>query len=665
MQSNLHLMRQSSSLWRSEQSLEKQRTGHPHDLATRALAKLASIDPGHVRPQGIASLWGVWAVVAAALGMAQAAHWAFRKALGIGWFSSCTPLAAQLTDAVARQECSSAHSVPSKEGFEDMAAQAPVACTGEDEDDVTTQKRRAQAEAAAQRVEYRSQLQLVLSGLGKSGKVADDAQALFRLADQLFGSPVNVPEFVEQGGVPIIIKAADRALQELSRKPYDSATLPLLLQAASDDVMAAVLQPSSLHGLGYLLHHRPQLSGRLQGLVMGQLHYLITVHPSELLELLITEHLVGCFASGMVKKLGRLFVCQLLSSRGQEVMVKIEDQYELDVALALAEHTRLDELLSAFWEELPGAGEEAVAHAAGDAGADAGAEPASCEQQLPPVCVAVLSLVRHLMSQGLSLQAVPHVRGDSIDESLSSTSSGSCIDAALSIPDESGVYSAVLSEQQRMPAHAVSSSSQRMMVVFRFGHLEHSVQQQMYKQIRQSSKFVHSLLSKSCVSRGCPVTVLGTPHFTPEANRWVLQCLERWLSTGELRGFSAAQACKLWVAADFLQVNGLQAACEDVMAAGFAADASGCEVATALELCSRHTNSSSRLQRLVAQALMRSCSAAGAQQRRTALLQLQSLKDSYREVLLPAVREEVRDSLVTLCMLNAGCDDDMPEEIVE
>jgi hypothetical protein len=575
------------------------------------------------------------------------------------------------------------------------------------------------------------------------------------------------------------------------------------LKAASADVVTAVLQPSSLHGLGALLHHRPQLSGRLQGLVMGQLHYLIAMKPTELLEALIEEHLVGCFASGMVKKLGRLLVCQLLSSQGQDVMAKIEQQYELDVALALAQvvplpvhlklsthpvqaqqhqlvegqlgrggqieladdgedddddlhavdqhvpaprtaqqvpataalavvddvytdilacrlllqHSRLDELLAAFWDEMENQGQAAGAHAA----ADAGAGCTCCEQDLPPVCAAVLALVRHLMSRDLSLQAVPpHMRGDSIDESLSSTSSNSCIDVALSMPDVSGVYSAVLSGMvlpqdlpasrsgccslgseaaagglgsahqhqqasqllvlpqlpadgaagapppgpQQMPAESGNSSNLRM-VVFRFGHLEHSVTQQMYTQVRQSSKLMHSMLRKAPLSQDCPVTVLVTPHFTQEANCWVLQCLERWLSTGELWGFSAAQACKLWIAADFLQVEELQAACEDVMAATFAADGQWYEVATALELCVRHTNSSIRLQRLVAQGLMRGCSTSEVEQHRPALLQLRSLMGRYKEVLLPAMREEIRDRLVTLCMLNAGVDDDMLEEVVE
>lgn len=87
-----------------------------------------------------------------------------------------------------------------------------------------------QAEAAAQHAEYRSQLQLVLSSMGKSGKVADDAQLLYRLADQLFASPLNVLELIEQGGVSVLHKAADRALQELSREHCDSAALTLLLQ---------------------------------------------------------------------------------------------------------------------------------------------------------------------------------------------------------------------------------------------------------------------------------------------------------------------------------------------------------------------------------------------------------------------------------------------------
>jgi hypothetical protein len=66
--------------------------------------------------------------------------------------------------------------------------------------------------------------------MGKSGKVDDDAQLLYRLADQLFASPLNVVELIEQGGVSVLHKAADRALQELRREHCDSAALTLLLQ---------------------------------------------------------------------------------------------------------------------------------------------------------------------------------------------------------------------------------------------------------------------------------------------------------------------------------------------------------------------------------------------------------------------------------------------------
>jgi hypothetical protein len=547
----------------------------------------------------------------------------------------------------------------------------------------------------------------------------------------------------------------------------------VLLQTA----VAAVLQPDSLHGLAYLLHHQPQLSDRLRGLVFGLLHYLLTFHTSQLLQLLVEEHLVGSFASGASPKLGRLLVCQLISVRGQEVMANIEASYELDVPLALAQiiplplhlklppapvppppqqqqddgeiqpevaaaeqqqqqqqhgqvsrqvaddvytdvlacrlllqHNRLDELLTAFKEELCSSSDDAEAAAA--AAAAAADSQQSSSMLLSPVCIAVLQLVQYLMARDLELAVVRHERGDSIDESLSSSgssSNSSVIDAALAMPDVSGVYSSVMSglvPEGDLPSSSAaadeagsasrSSSSSLLVlpplpdtacdpcssgkhgsrVVFEFGPLQHSVSRCTYKTIKSSSKFIASILRHEKPSSSSPVRVLTTPHFTHEANAWVLRCLERWISCGDLRGFSAAQAAKLWVAADFLQVDGLQVACEDVVVAAAAQDASQLEVA--LELCARHRASSARLQQLAVRVVLRSLLMAGAAESAASpaaaavsgsdasyMARLAELMQRHGDVLSPGLLAEVRDRLVTLCMLNAGLDDDTPDDVVE
>jgi hypothetical protein len=538
----------------------------------------------------------------------------------------------------------------------------------------------------------------------------------------------------------------------------------VLVQSA----VSAILQPDSLHGLAFLLHHQPQLSDRLRGLVFGLLHYLLTFHTQELLQLLVEEHLVGSIASGASPKLGRLLVCQLISVRGQEVMSKIEASYELDVPLALAQiiplpvhlklppapvpqqqqqqeageiqpeveaaagnaaaaaaprqqqqvpddvytdmlacrlllqHNRLDELLTAFKEELCSANADAEESAAAAAAAAGG-----CSAPLSPVCNAVLKLVQHLMSRDLELAAVRHERGDSIDKSLSSSASSSnssVIDAALAMPDASGVYSSVMSglvPEGDLPAAAAageagslsrSSSSSSLLVLpplpdgvqepcsgcsissnskcgnrvtFEFGPLQHSVSRCTYKAIKGSSKFIASILRHEKPSSGSPVRLLTTPHFTDAANAWVLRCLERWITSGSLQGFSAAQAAKLWVAADFLQVDGLQVACEDVVVAAAAQDASQLEVA--LELCARHRASSARLQRLAVRVVLRSLllPAGSAGSDGGCVARLAELMQRHSDVMSPGLLAEVRDRLVTLCMLNAGLDDDTPDDDVE
>ncbi len=75
---------------------------------------------------------------------------------------------------------------------------------------------------------------------------------------------------------------------------------------------------------------------------------------------------------------------------------------------------------------------------------------------------------------------------------------------------------------------------------------------------------------------------------------------------------------------------------------------------TALELCHRHPPpASSRLQRLVVQALMRDAAAA----EKRSMWRIAAAR--YRPVLESAMLEELRDRLVAMCMLNAGVDADL------
>ncbi|WIA35300.1 hypothetical protein OEZ86_003755 [Tetradesmus obliquus] len=775
--------------------------------------------------RGLSSLMEVWMVMAASFGMGQLARVVARSTGGE--LARNYSMAGQAASIAGSSSSSSSPYLPQKEGRESGSVAQPAAAE-EDKDDVGVQKRIAQAEAAAKLAQYQRGLRQLLASIGSTGNIADDAQLLYNLADQLFGSPVNVCELVAQGGVPVILSAAKSALAALTGEDARVDVLPALMQLswvllqvahgppaccatlaeqpdvactlldimgheqqqqqqhASDQqqqqaggkqrqqqqqlvplkvlaqsAVSAILQPDSLHGLAYLLQHQPQLSDRLRGLVLGLLHYLLTFHAAELLQLLVEEHLVGSVATGAPPKLGRLLVCQLISVKGQEVLANIEANFELDVPLALAQviplpsvhlklppapqqqqqqageiqpdgeaaadapaaaqpqptqqqqqqqvaddvytdvlacrlllqHSRLDELLTAFKDELCRG--DAAAAAAGSSGAP-----------LSPVCSAVLRLVQHLMSRDLELAAVRHELGDSIDESLSSSgssSSSSVIDAALAMPDASGVYSSVMSglvpegdlpageaagvsrssssssllvlpplpEAARAPCSSCSGSSSSKhsgRVIFEFGPLQHSVSRCTYKAIKGSSKFIGSILRHEKPSASTPVRALTTPHFTPEANAWVLRCLERWLTHSTLEGFSAAQAAKLWVAADFLQVDGLQVACEDVVVAAAAQDASQREVA--LELCARHRASSARLQRLAVRVVLRSLLQVGAGPAAAAcdsscVARLAELMQRHGDVMSPGLLAEVRDRLVTLCMLNAGLDDDTPDDVVE
>jgi len=548
------------------------------------------------------------------------------------------------------------------------------------------------------------------------------------------------------------------------------------LSALSAAAACAVLQEDSVSGLCYLVmslqleqqqatHQQAQLSGRLRVLVEGMLHYLVTFHSPQLLQLLIEQQLLGCFATHCPTRLGRLLVCQLLSSKGQQVMATVEEGFELDVPLALAQiiplklhiklptpparqqqqhgeiealddgqqggqqeqqevqpsqqqqeqqaaaavmaddmytdilacrlllqHNRLWELLAAFCEELQAPPEQQQEEGA----------PPMLEQE-GGVVPASLALMQHLMSRDLQLQAAQHVRGDSISDSLSGTSSrnsSSSLQEALAMPDHTGTYSRVLAGMvpaEQLPAAAAAQNTStsggssspadelslpgevaaapaapagagRPPVVFKFGHMEHAVSAATFKEMKRSSKLIQSILGRVRVFGQEPVTVLAIPQFTDEANVWVLQCLERWLSSRALAGFSVLQAAKLWIAADFLQVDALQVACEDLMAEQFRQDPEHLQIA--LELCARHTESGARLVRLLVQHLLKRVStgkagAAGQQPQEQEEVQLlRALLEQHAGVLLPVMHDELRDRLVTLCMLNAGLDAEDPADVV-
>jgi hypothetical protein len=512
-----------------------------------------------------------------------------------------------------------------------------------------------------------------------------------------------------------------------------------------------------------------QLSGQLCVLVEGLLHFLLTFQGPSLLQLLLEMRLLGSFAAHSSPRLGRLLVCQLLSSKGQEVMAAVEAGYEVDVPLGLAQviplkvhvkvpaptqqqqqqesgdgaaaaaaaatadsapqqqqqqaaasedlytdimacrlllqHERLGELLSAFCEELatpPDPQQQAAAAAA--AAANSVAAAALATEHESNVVTASLGLLHHLMSRDLQLQAPQHVRGDAVSASVSSCSSRS-LDEALAMPDANGVYSRVLSGMvpaDKLPARRSSSSSSSntdltlpaaaapsasgpagdagaAVVVFEFGQQQHSISAVSYHQVKKCSPFVASILSKvktHAGGRAQPVTVLTIPHFTNEGNCWVVQCLERWVDTQRLSGFSALQAAKLWVAADFLQVDDLQVACEDVIVAGLRADPQG-NIPLAVELCARHGDSGGRLLRLLVQQLLKDVSskygsnaaaavAAGSsqQQQQCPLQLLRGLLSQHAGLLLPVIHAELRDRLVTHCMLNAGLDGEDPSDLV-
>jgi hypothetical protein len=97
-----------------------------------------------------------------------------------------------------------------------------------------------------------------------------------------------------------------------------------------------------------------------------------------------------------------------------------------------------------------------------------------------------------------------------------------------------------------------------------------------------------------------------------------------------------------------VQVDELRAACEDALSKDFSADLK--LLAIALELCCRHPLSSSRLQALAVQALMKGLGSTWS----AAAVHVMFVR--YRQVLEVGLQIELRDRIVALCLLNLGDD---------
>jgi hypothetical protein len=479
----------------------------------------------------------------------------------------------------------------------------------------------------------------------------------------------------------------------------------------------------------------PQAAGALRALpggaralalAAGALPRLLAERPEQLLRGLIEERLVGLALAAAPRRLGQLLVAHLVSSRGQAALAAVDAEWAADAPLALAQalasplhltlpaaaaaggasallgrgagpaddvHTdvlaarlllqgsRLAELVGALGEEA----EEAAAAAA--AGAAAAPPPPAGDATR-----AVLALAAHLLGRETELAAVRLVRGDSVADS---SSEGSACCASLSTSSSRGAGGSACSAgdagvEGATPWLGPSGRVRRTgagPVAFAFGPHEHRVSLGAYRRLRRASKLLHSVLLRAEAQAGEPITVLCVPAFSDAANWWALTRLQQWADAAAaaagaagdatvLAGLDARQAALLWVAADFWQVDELQAACEDRLVAAIAdAQAAGtCAAAPegatapspssppqllsmALALCARHAASSGRLRRLLARAFLRAAAAPGC-----AAPEVAAVVAQHRDVLLPAVADDLRDRLAALCVLNAGRGDaDAPE----
>lgn len=137
-----------------------------------------------------------------------------------------------------------------------------------------------QEEAAAKLAKYRAEVQDLLVSIRKeasstASSTPVDAQLLYRLADQLFASSINVSEFVDLGGVPVVVEAVranTRCLtaarrqqqQEIEEEPQpqqearEAAVLPSMLQVrhAHDKMVLGVFVccPAASESAVYCAH---------------------------------------------------------------------------------------------------------------------------------------------------------------------------------------------------------------------------------------------------------------------------------------------------------------------------------------------------------------------------------------------------------------------------
>jgi hypothetical protein len=107
-----------------------------------------------------------------------------------------------------------------------------------------------QEKAAAQLAKYRAEVQQLLINIHEQASsprsTPVDAQLLFRLADQLFASSINVSEFVRVGGVPVVVAAvrantrslaAAQLVQQQEIEEVSSPQQQLLATAALPSLM--------------------------------------------------------------------------------------------------------------------------------------------------------------------------------------------------------------------------------------------------------------------------------------------------------------------------------------------------------------------------------------------------------------------------------------------
>jgi hypothetical protein len=145
---------------------------------------------------------------------------------------------------------------------------------------------------------------------------------------------------LEAGAVPLILQQLGMAYG-LVPGTLSLALLACLaqVQGVAEGVLNSLVAPEPLHGLVLALFYKkyptPRVEQELHGLVnrLGS----SSGHVLKVLRVLLEEHLIGKFLQVLPQQLARLFLCQLLSTRGQEVMLDLEAEVVLDVPLALAQ----------------------------------------------------------------------------------------------------------------------------------------------------------------------------------------------------------------------------------------------------------------------------------------------------------------------------------------